>query len=134
VVAEFGPSRLAWSSDIDPGFSIAMDLVAHGRYSDAFESLQDQLFGDYPVAASYELSRVRIFLGEFNEASGALEALENAPGLTASDRACIRYLRSICFEALSDLDRARAIWQDLLNHSLTMFPDVPIRLSRASGA
>ncbi len=126
----FGPSVAAHAAG--SAFSKAIEASRDGRLDEAFELLQDQLFGDHPVAASFELARLRVQMGEFKDAAGALQALENAPGLTQNDIALIRYHRSICYEAMGDAPRAREIWQSLIRTSLSLFPDLPIRLARTS--
>jgi tetratricopeptide (TPR) repeat protein len=127
----FGPTAGALGAHHDEDFKAAMELARTGQVHEALEALQEQLFGDFPVAASFELSALRIQMGEYLDASRALEALQNAPDLTDLDGMLIQYYRALCLEALSDFQPASDIWRSLQSLAPGQFPDVSVRLRRA---
>ncbi|MBU6161630.1 MAG: tetratricopeptide repeat protein, partial [Myxococcales bacterium] len=119
----FGPTAGALDALHDEEFKAAMELVRQGQVHDALEALQEQLFGDFPVAASFELSALRVQMGDYLDALRALEALQNAPDLSELDRCLIEYHRSLCLEALGELQAARDIWTSLQRLAPGLFPD-----------
>ena len=128
----FGPTAGALDAPYDEDFRAAMALVRRGQVHDALEALQEQLFGDFPVAASFELSALRVQMGDYLDASRALEALQNAPDLSELDGCLIQYYRSLCLEALADLQAARDIWNSLQRLAPSLFPDASVRLARSN--
>jgi hypothetical protein len=134
VTLDFGPTRKALAEGSDPEFQAAVELARLGHHLEAMDALQEQLFGDYPIAASFELACVRLFMGEYVEANRALEALERAPDLDPADVRTIRYVRSLCLEALASVREARVIWSTLQKEAPGAFPDLGERARRAHSA
>ncbi len=132
VTLMFGPTVGALNAGHEDEFKSAVGLARSGQVLEAFEALQEQLFGDFPVAASFELATLRMRMGDYLDAARSLEALQNAPDLAANDGLLIQYYRSLCLEALSDLQAARAIWNSLQSLAPGLFPDVGVRLGRSS--
>lgn len=132
MTTNFGPTAGALAAGYDDDFNAAVTAARSGQVLEALDALQEQLFGDFPVAASFELSVLRMQMGEYLDAAKALEALQNAPDLTETDVMLIQYYRSLCLEALSDLTPAREIWTALRTQAPSLFPDASIRLGRSN--
>ena len=97
-------------------------------------ALEMELFGDYPVAAAFEVAAANVEMGMYFEAITSLPQLVEAPGLSDDDRQLVRYYLGISHEAISQSAEALAIFSDLARSAGETFPDARIRATRlASG-
>jgi tetratricopeptide (TPR) repeat protein len=118
---------------LSASFREAVDAARDSRFLEAMDMLGEEIFGDHPVAASYELAVVRLRFGDYMDAAGSLGALENAPALSDADRALILYQRALCLEAMGMGHEALPLWHRILRMDAAAFPDVPVRVRRAGG-
>lgn len=126
----FYPVEATLAHDPEGSLASAIRMRRAGRTMEALDALQDEIFGDNPVAAAFESAWANLELGQYMYAVESLQQLQQSPGLSEDDRAAIQYLMGIAFEALSLVDDAQRIFSNLHELRTRQFPDAVIRLAR----
>lgn len=130
VHVQFGPSLDAMQTEPDGVLADAIRQRASGNGLAAIETFQDELFGDFPISAAFELAIANLELGLYFDALTALEKLLQAPDLEQGDRVLIKYYLGICHEALVQSQEALEHFDVVRRLDPERFPDVIVRIAR----
>ncbi len=130
VRVQFGPSLNAMQSEPEGILADAIRQRASGNGLAAIETFQDELFGDFPISAAFELAIANLELGLYFDALTALEKLKQAPDLEQTDRVLIKYYLGICHEALVQSQEALEHFDVVRRLEPERFPDVAVRIAR----
>lgn len=130
VTLIFGPTERAMRLDPESDLAAGVRLRRDGNAMAAVELLQAEQFGDFPVAAQFELAAASVELGLYFDALTTLQALFGASDLTPNDIRLVEYQLGLVYEALAQRDEARALFEKLYRQVPGLFPDLAARLAR----
>jgi len=130
VLQDFGPSERLIASAADDELALAVLARREGNAFAVVDTLQQEIFGDHPIVASFELAVANIEMGMYFDAIASLGQLFHAPGLDEADQMLIKYFLGIAYEAMAQDEEARMLFQDICERDLVRFPDAAVRLSR----
>jgi hypothetical protein len=126
----FSPSKVVLEEDGDSELAGAIRMRMDGGAIVALDTLQDEIFGDHPVSATFEHAVAGLDMGLYMEGAVTLERLLGLHSLLPLDRALIQYYIGIAHEAVADVDRAREQFIAVEREAPAHFPDVRTRLAR----
>jgi hypothetical protein len=129
VTRTFSPSEAALAAGDSP-LAVAIRQRRTGNGMSALMVLQEELVGDHPVAASYELALANMEMGLYVDGIKVLERLLADPTMPAADRTIVHYHIALGFEALHQPADAIRHLTRVLEADAVGFPDVRQRLDR----
>ena len=129
VTRSFSPSEAVLQGG-DTALSVAIRQRRAGNGMSALTVLQEELVGDHPVAASFELALANMEMGLYVDGIKMLERLLGDPTMVAADRTLVHYHIGLGFEALHQPHDARRHLTRVFEADSVGFPDVRQRLAR----
>ncbi len=133
LAIEFGPSETVLEDAPSSELADAIRLRRDGNGMIAMVTLQEEVFGDHPLAATFDLSIANLEMGLYFEAITTLEQLLERD-LPSADHLVVHYYLGIAYEALAQEGEAQQHFLKVIDAHPEAFADVWIRLDRMGGA